>query len=146
VLADRERLHRVFAGLVGNAIESTPAGGWVRIGAHASEGGEVRFGVTDSGGGIPPEEAPQLFTRFWQLQRTRRGGSGLGLAVAKALVEAHGGRIWVQTQEGLGSSVCFTLPRQEAAGSGAEQDLAESGARSAPGRVVTNRYHGGNGW
>ena len=88
---------------------SSRAGGRVELGAeHAGE--EVRWWVADSGEGILPEYLPRLFDRFWQASRTDRRGLGLGLAIVKGLVEAHGGRVWVQSETGQGSQFEFTLP------------------------------------
>ncbi len=110
VSVDRERVLQVIANLVDNAIKFTPPGGRIVLGANRSED-EVRFSVTDSGPGIPPDEVPHLFDRFWQARRTDRRGAGLGLSIAKGLVEAHGGRIWLEsTAGGWGSTFHFTLP------------------------------------
>jgi PAS domain S-box-containing protein len=114
VVADRERILQVFSNLVGNAIKFTPRGGAVRLHAEAGEG-EVRFGVTDTGIGISPEHVPYLFDRYWQARRTTRGGTGLGLAIARGIVEAHEGRIWVESEVGEGSTFFFTLPLADAA-------------------------------
>jgi signal transduction histidine kinase len=70
----------------------------------------VRFGVIDTGPGIPAEQLPHIFGRFWQAQTSDRRGIGLGLAIAKGIVEAHNGRIWVESHVGLGSTFYFTLP------------------------------------
>jgi signal transduction histidine kinase len=72
--------------------------------------GEVRIVVRDTGSGIPAEHLPHLFDRFWQARDARRGGAGLGLAIAKGIVEAHGGRIWVESSLGAGSTFGFSLP------------------------------------
>jgi len=110
VSADRERVLQIFANLVDNAIKFTPPGGRILLGAARSED-EVCFSVADSGPGIPPEEVPHLFDRFWQARRTDRRGAGLGLSIAKGLVEAHGGRIWLESTAGAaGSTFHFTLP------------------------------------
>lgn len=109
VLADRGRLLRVFSNVVGNAVKFTPAGGTVTLRARPT-GAEVLFSVTDTGPGIPPEHLPHLFDRFWQAQRTRSAGAGLGLAIARGIVEAHGGRIWAMSDPGQGSTFFFTLP------------------------------------
>jgi len=99
----------VFSNLVGNAIKFTPAGGRLTISAAASES-EVRFEIADTGPGIPAEQLPHVFGQFWQGTRGDRRGIGLGLAIAKGIVEAHGGRIWVESQVGEGSRFYFTLP------------------------------------
>ena len=109
VLADPIRIQQVLSNLVGNAIKFTPPGGQVALRAH-SVSGEMRFAVADTGSGIPPEHLPHIFGQFWQASRTDRRGIGLGLAIAKGIVEAHGGRIWVESTLGQGSTFLFTLP------------------------------------
>jgi PAS domain S-box-containing protein len=109
VRADRERLLQVFSNLLGNALKFTPPGGQVTLGAR-SEGMVVRFWVRDTGPGIPPEALEHLFDRFWQVRHGDRRGAGLGLSIAKGLVEAHGGRIWVESEPGRGSTFCFVVP------------------------------------
>ncbi|HEY8150431.1 MAG TPA: GAF domain-containing sensor histidine kinase [Vicinamibacteria bacterium] len=113
VLADRERIAQVFSNLVGNALQLTPSGGRVRIGA-APAGAGVRFSVEDTGPGIAPEHLGRVFDRFWQAQNKNRRGSGLGLSIAKAIVEAHGGRIGVESTLGAGALFHFTLPAARA--------------------------------
>lgn len=116
VWADRERLHQVLGNLVGNAVKFTPAEGRVRVSAcvrdaEDGEGGrEVRVRVEDTGPGIPAEHLPHVFDRFWQARSTRRAGAGLGLAIARGVVEAHGGRIWAASEPGRGTTFEFTLP------------------------------------
>lgn len=109
IWADDHRLLQVFENLVGNAIKFTPAGGRVTIGAQ-SRASEVLFSVADTGAGIPAESLPRVFDRFWQAKRTERSGAGLGLPICKGLVEAHGGRIWVESMPGHGSTFYFTIP------------------------------------
>jgi len=106
VRADRERLLQVFYNLLDNALRHTPKGGSIAIEAGVS-GRELVLSVSDTGQGIPPEDIPLLFQRFHS--RTP-GGSGIGLAVVKALVEAMGGRVWVESREGRGTAFYFTLP------------------------------------
>ncbi len=89
--------------------QATPAGGRIRV-ESAVEGGEVRFDVSDTGKGISKEQLPNVFRRFWQADERDRRGVGLGLSVARGIVEAHGGRIWVESVEGEGSTFHFTLP------------------------------------
>jgi PAS domain S-box-containing protein len=108
--ADRQRILQVLSNLLGNAIKFTPAGGRVELRAESTDAGEVRFSVTDSGSGIAPDQIPHLFDRFWQARSTRRGGAGLGLVIARGLIEAHGGRIFVESELGRGSTFSFTLP------------------------------------
>jgi signal transduction histidine kinase len=109
VLGDRDRLLQVFENLIGNAIKFTEAGGSITAGA-ASRDHEVVFWVTDTGGGIAGEHLPLVFDRFWQATRVGHQGAGLGLPIAKGIVEAHGGRIWVESTEGRGTTVSFTIP------------------------------------
>lgn len=109
VLCDRDRILQVFANLIGNAIKFGREGGSVTVRAEPCEG-EVRFSVVDTGPGIPLEDLPHLFDRFWQAKKTARLGTGLGLSIAKGVVEVHGGRIWVESQVGVGSAFFFTLP------------------------------------
>ncbi len=109
--ADAERLLQVTFNLLGNAMKFTSRGGTVTIDASRDEGGNaVRFRVTDTGAGIPAEHLPHLFDRYWQLHRTHRGGAGLGLAIAKGIVLAHGGAIVVTSTMGQGSTFAFTIP------------------------------------
>ena len=115
VRADRARLLQVLSNLLGNALKFTPAGGSVRLDA-ALAGDAVRFRVADTGPGIDPEHLPRLFDRFWQARRGEQAGLGLGLAIAKAIVDAHGGRIWAESTPGEGSTFCFTLPSAGAEG------------------------------
>jgi signal transduction histidine kinase len=114
IAADAGRALQVLSNLVGNAIKFTPADGRVTIRVEAAAG-SVRFCVADTGSGIPPEQLPQIFGRFWQADRSDRRGIGLGLAIAKGIVEAHGGRIWVESRVGEGTSFYFTLAGDEAA-------------------------------
>jgi len=72
--------------------------------------GEVLFSVADTGQGVAPEDLPHLFDRFWQARRNRRQGTGLGLAIVKGLVEAHGGRVWVESKLDHGTTFFFTVP------------------------------------
>jgi PAS domain S-box-containing protein len=109
IWADHERLLQVFENLIGNAIKFTKPGGRVVVGAELRDG-EVLFRVTDTGVGIAPEALPHLFDRFWQMQKARHAGAGLGLPIVKGIVEAHGGRVWVESAPGRGSSFFFTIP------------------------------------
>ncbi len=109
VLADPERLPRVVTNLVHNAIKFTPPGGTIRLFARDQEE-EVLVGVSDTGVGIPREDIPRIFERFYKSDRSRRSqGTGLGLSISKHLVQSHGGRIWVESEEGRGSTFYFTL-------------------------------------
>ena len=109
VQCDRERVLQIFSNLVGNAVKFTPKGGSIFIEARGS-GLEALFLVRDTGRGISEEELPKIFDRFWQAQKHNRGGIGLGLSIVKGLVEAHGGRLWVESKLGAGTTFFFTLP------------------------------------
>lgn len=109
VWADRRRLLQVFENLIGNALKFTEPGGRVTVGAEPRDG-ETLFWVTDTGPGIAAEHLRHLFDRFWQVRKGAHGGAGLGLPIVRGIVEAHGGRIWVESTEGLGSSFYFTIP------------------------------------
>ena len=107
--ADRERVLQIFTNLVGNAVKFTPKGGSITITATAA-GPAVRFSVKDTGSGIAPENLPHVFDRFWQARARARSGAGLGLAIARGIVEAHGGEIGVESTVGVGTEMYFTLP------------------------------------
>jgi signal transduction histidine kinase len=108
-MADRDRVLQVFSNLVGNALKFTPADGTITLGVEAADG-VARFTVTDTGAGIPPENMPRLFDRFWKGDRSGRHSSGLGLYIARGFVEAHGGRIAAESEPGRGTTFSFTLP------------------------------------
>jgi signal transduction histidine kinase len=109
VPADRHRLTQVLSNLVGNAVKFTPVGGMVSLFAEATAE-EVIVTVRDTGPGIPADDLPHIFDRFWHTSRLQSGGAGLGLAIAKGIVDAHGGRIWVTRPEEGGAAFSFTLP------------------------------------
>jgi PAS domain S-box-containing protein len=109
VLADRARVLQVFSNILGNAIKFTPAGGAIHVAALADER-EVTFLVADTGPGIGPDQVPHVFDRFWRANQDDSRGAGLGLPIAKGIVEAHGGRLWVESAPGRGSTFFFTLP------------------------------------
>jgi two-component system phosphate regulon sensor histidine kinase PhoR len=113
VTADRGRIAEVLQNLLENAHHYSPEGRPVTVGAHASAE-ETIVWVLDEGPGIPPQEIPRVFERFYKVDRsrTRRGGSGLGLAISKHLVAAHGGRIWAEGAEPNGTRVSFTIPAE----------------------------------
>jgi signal transduction histidine kinase len=106
---DRNRLLQVLGNLLGNAIKFVPPGGQVSIGAQHLYG-QVRLWVSDDGPGIPAEQVPRVFDRFWQANRSGSRGAGLGLAIAKSIVDAHGGQIGVHSQLGEGSTFFCWLP------------------------------------
>jgi signal transduction histidine kinase len=112
VEADADRIRQVLTNLLSNAVKFSPHGGEVTVGAH-HEGDHVRLWVADRGVGIPAEAIPHLFSKFFRVdhQETRSvGGTGLGLALVKEIVEAHHGRVWVESVYGQGSTFVFTLP------------------------------------
>jgi signal transduction histidine kinase len=113
VWLDRDRMSQVLVNLIGNALKFTPAGGSVTVRVRR-QGEGVSCAVTDTGVGIPPDELPHLFERFWQARRYRRGGAGLGLAIARGVVEAHGSVLEVQSELGRGSVFSFVLQGRSA--------------------------------
>lgn len=115
VKADRDRIDQVLGNLIGNAVRFTPEGGRVRVAAE-HDGEWVRFSVADTGVGIDPADLPHVFDRFWQAKRSRDGGAGLGLAIARGIVIAHGGEMWVESEQDSGSTFFFTLPIAARAG------------------------------
>lgn len=104
---DPERLVQVIGNLLANAVKFTPTGGTIRVRTVVEEQ-SVRFEIADSGPGIPAEEIPRVFDRHW---KARSPGSGLGLYIARGVVQAHGGRIWIHSEPGRGTSVFFRIPR-----------------------------------
>jgi signal transduction histidine kinase len=144
---DSARVMQVISNLVGNAVKFTPEGGAVTLGAEWS-GSEVRISVADTGPGISPEQLPHVFGRFWQADDADQRGLGLGLSIARGIVEAHGGRIWVESEPGEGSTFHFTLPAParpavsspvevawEAAATRARMVAARQARRGTPRRV-----------
>jgi signal transduction histidine kinase len=114
VAGDAQRLAQVLLNLLTNAIRHTPPGGEITIAAHRTKAGEARVEVADTGEGIPAEHLPHVFERFYQVDPARSSrGTGLGLSIARSLVEAHGGRIWAESEPGAGSTFVFTLPLVE---------------------------------
>ena len=107
--ADRDRIFQVLSNLVGNAIKFTPEGGGVSVRAE-TENSEVRVTIVDTGPGIAPDQFANVFDRYWQARRSDLQGSGLGLFIAKGIVEAHGGRIWAEAHAGTGATFKFSLP------------------------------------
>jgi signal transduction histidine kinase len=113
VLVDRARLSQILRNLVANAVTHTPEGGVVTLAAMA-EAGFIRFEVRDTGEGIPPEHLPHVFDRFYRADAARAratGGAGLGLAIVRHLVDAHGGEVSASSEPGRGTTISFTLPR-----------------------------------
>jgi signal transduction histidine kinase len=109
VRADRLHIERVITNLVMNAVRHTAPGGEMHVTA-AQHAGYVALSVADTGSGIPPEYLPRVFDKFMQVPNTPAGGAGLGLAISKHLIEAHGGQISVQSEMGRGTTFTFTLP------------------------------------
>jgi signal transduction histidine kinase len=109
VLADRLHIERVVANLMSNAVRHTTAGDDIVVTATPHDG-YVAISVTDTGSGIPPEYLPRIFEKFVQVPNAPSGGAGLGLAISKHLVEAHGGQISVRSTVGRGTTFTFTLP------------------------------------
>lgn len=116
VFCDAWRIAQVLSNLVGNAVKFTPRGGTVVVSAGPGEAGEVRFSVRDTGPGIPEESAAHVFDRYWQEKEHAARGTGLGLFIAKGIVESHQGHIWVRSRVGEGSDFQFTLPAAPGAG------------------------------
>jgi PAS domain S-box-containing protein len=108
VEADRRRVLQVFSNLIGNALKFSPTGSVVTLNATPQDG-SLCFSVSDNGPGIPDTDLPHLFDPFWQALKGSEG-AGLGLSIAKAIVQAHGGKIWVESNPGIGSTFFFTLP------------------------------------
>jgi signal transduction histidine kinase len=109
VQADKDRLHDIYVNLLSNAFKFTPTGGEVRIGARR-DNDVVLAEVSDTGVGIPEDQREKVFDEFYQVDRRRYGGTGLGLTIVKGIVEEHGGKIWVDSKLGRGSSFYFTVP------------------------------------
>lgn len=109
VFADRNRLHDVYINLLSNALKFSPDGGEIRIGARPYNG-QILSEVSDQGMGIPTDKLENIFDEFFQIDRKKYGGTGLGLSIVKEIIHEHGGRIWVDSQPGEGSTFFFTLP------------------------------------
>jgi signal transduction histidine kinase len=114
VAVDRSQLDRVLTNLVDNALRATAAGGTVTVAARA-DGDRVVFSVEDTGSGIRPEVLPRLFEKFSRAPGAPGDGAGLGLYIARRIVEAHGGRIWARSEPGRGTVFSFSLPRRPVA-------------------------------
>jgi PAS domain S-box-containing protein len=109
VHGDRDRLDQVLSNLLGNAFKFTPEGGQVMVRARKVDD-SVQITVEDSGPGIPAADLPRIFDRYWRGDRASRDGAGLGLAICKGIVDAHGGNIWVESTVGRGTTFWFTVP------------------------------------
>lgn len=110
VYCDGGRIAQVLSNLIGNALKFTPRGGSVVVTATRGESEDVHFSVRDTGMGIPEDAVPHVFERFWQNEPHRARGTGLGLYIAKGIIDAHRGRIWVTSRVGEGSDFQFTVP------------------------------------
>lgn len=122
---DHDRLLQVFSNLIANSIKFTPRDGRIGVGVEEAEG-MLRFCISDTGVGIPATMLEAIFERFWQVGKNDRRGMGLGLYISKCIVQAHGGRIWAESEPGEGSQVYFTIPT---AGSGRRADSPEGAGR-----------------
>lgn len=109
VFADRHRVMQVVSNLVGNSMKFTPPGGRISLRASLRDD-QIVIRVSDTGPGIPSENLSDIFNPYWQAKRAERLGAGLGLAIAKGIVESHGGKIWVESEQGKGTDFFFTLP------------------------------------
>jgi PAS domain S-box-containing protein len=110
VLADEARIHQVLSNLIGNSLKFTPSGGTITVATRPLHDA-VEFSVIDTGGGISEEQLPHIFERYWQSRRTERHGAGLGLPIAKGIVEAHDGSIRAKSGPSKGATLTFTLAR-----------------------------------
>jgi PAS domain S-box-containing protein len=123
VICDADRMLQALGNLIGNALKFTPAGGVIRLGA-TDDGEFVRFFVEDSGPGIPDEDIPHIFDRFWTARRDSRvRGTGMGLAIVRGITEAHGGRVWVDCGSLRGARFNLLLPARSSAASDATHHL-----------------------
>jgi PAS domain S-box-containing protein len=109
ICADRDRIVQVFGNLIGNALKFTPERGSITVEATPA-GAMVQFEVTDTGPGIPDADLRNVFTPYWQAKKTAHMGAGLGLAIVRGIVEAHGGKVWAETAPSGGASFRFTVP------------------------------------
>jgi len=131
ILGDPRRLHQVITNLLTNALKFTPAGGRVTI-ATGADGTRAVLTVADTGPGIPADELPRVFDRFWRgRQATQTSGSGIGLAVAAELTVAHGGRLSAASPPGQGTRMTLTLPTPGVRGHGGGADAAPGTLRES---------------
>jgi len=113
-LGDERKIKQILLNLLSNAVKFTPEGGRISITANKTDNG-AEISVTDTGIGIPPAEQPMIFEEFRQVggdYAHKKEGTGLGLTLAKKFVELHGGKIWVESEVGKGSTFSFTLPER----------------------------------
>ncbi len=113
IIGDEDRLAQVFTNLVDNALKFTSENGQVTVRASQQDGNAIAS-VVDTGIGIDPQDQPRIFERFYQVDKSRKGGAGrgvgLGLAIAAQIVAAHGGRIWLNSQPGIGTTFTISIP------------------------------------
>jgi signal transduction histidine kinase len=109
VVCDPTRVFQVLLNLLDNAVKFSPERSRIVVTVRPTDR-DACFSVSDAGPGIPEDALPHVFDRFWHGRHQRRAGAGLGLAIVKGIVEAHGGRVWVESAEGRGTTFCFTLP------------------------------------
>ena len=138
VHADRDRIDQVLANLLGNALRFTPKGGTITLEASV-DGGALRCSVADTGPGMTAEEVARLFDRFWQSEKTASLGFGLGLKIAKHIVDAHGGTLTVESAPGMGSTFSFTIPLADG------RVAAGQASGNGNGRANGNGHADGNG-
>jgi two-component system phosphate regulon sensor histidine kinase PhoR len=116
ISADAEKLTQVFSNLLDNGLKYTPKGSRLELGSRVAGENEVEFFVADNGPGIPPADLPQIFERFYRVDKGRSretGGTGLGLSIVKHIVQLHGGRVWAESAEGQGLTIRLRLPRAQ---------------------------------
>ena len=124
IRAERDRIVQTLTNLIGNAVKFSETGAVVEVDSYALDG-EVVFRVRDHGRGIPAERLDRIFERFEQVDSSdsrQKGGTGLGLAISRSIVESHGGRIWAESEVGVGTTVSFSLPAAVSAGSSVVQE------------------------
>ena len=134
VLADPLKLGQVLDNLVSNALKYTPRGSRIDLGARMDSADTVEIAVRDNGPGIPPEDLPHIFERFYRVDKGRsrdKGGTGLGLSIVKHIVQLHGGKVWVESKVGSGTSFYFTLPLHPASPAAAGGGAKGKGATGA---------------
>lgn len=134
VHCDARRVLQVFSNLIGNAAKFTPEGGRIRVQA-TPQAGEVLFAVSDSGSGIPKSKLPRLFDRYWRGDSRGWEGAGLGLYIARTIIESHGGRIWVESTPGAGSTFFFTLALEPVEARGGPEPSPAPAALAGPPKV-----------
>jgi signal transduction histidine kinase len=115
VRADSKRMKHVFGNILDNAIRYTPAGGTVTVSLHGTSGTHAQFSISDTGVGIADDAQMRVFERFYRAPgQSGESGTGLGLAIVREIVEAHGGRVWLESREGRGTTIHFVLPIEDA--------------------------------